>query len=65
MTNRYKKPFLVAKQGGYEVWASFDAEAQVFTCCLSKDMDDPIGEASNKQECKRVAAYWFNEMGVS
>lgn len=63
--NRYSgKPFLVSRHLdlGYEVWAAYDKDADVFTCCASEEMDDCIGEAASPAECRQVASNWFNDL---
>lgn len=58
------KPFQVSRHLdlGYEVWAQYDKDNDVFTVCLSEDMDDFIGEAASPEECRTLASNWFNEM---
>ncbi len=57
-------PFLVLADRDLdrEVWAQYDAEAEIFILAASEDMDDPIGEAESVSECRRVASGWFDEL---
>lgn len=58
------RPFLVLADRDLdrEVWAQYDAEAEIFILAASEDMDDPIGEAESVSECRRVASGWFDEL---
>jgi hypothetical protein len=47
---------------GREVWARYDAMAEVFTLATDKNMEHLIGEAESASECKRVASCWFEEL---
>jgi hypothetical protein len=65
MKNEYSgQPYRVSRDDdlGYEVWAQYDKDADIFVCCASENMDDFVGEADTPSDCRQVAAHWFDEL---
>lgn len=50
------------KDLGYEVFALWDRDAEVYELFLSAECDDYIGFAMSRADCKEVARQFYEEM---
>lgn len=56
------RPYKVAEDLGYEVWARWDAQAEIFELFLEKECVAYIGLADTKEGARRVAKHYLMGM---